>query len=75
MTKDRNYSPLHQNGRIIWIRRDLSLLPKEGRPLSRSLAAEEMYAARKDLYASFSDIVLDNDTTLEEAADRIMEQL
>ena len=75
VTKDRNYSPLHQNGRIIWIRRDLSLLTKEGRPLSRSLAAEEMYAARKDLYASFSDIVLDNDTTLEEAADRIMEQL
>lgn len=75
VTKDRNYFPLHQNGRIIWIQRDLSHLPKEGRPLSQSLAAEEMYAARKALYARFSDIVIDNDATLEKAANRIMEQL
>ena len=75
VTRERNYPPLHQNGRIVWIRRDLGLLPVEGRPLSRTAALEDMYEKRKNLYSRFSDIIIENDGTIEEAADRILGQL
>ena len=75
VTKDRNYPLLHQNGVIVWVRRDLNILPKDGRPLSNAATAEELYAQRRDLYAKFADITIDNDSTAEEAADRIIKRL
>ena len=75
VTRDRNYPLLHQNSIIVWIRRDLHLLPKSGRPLSQASSAEAIYAARRDKYAGFADITVDNDTTVEAAADRILQML
>lgn len=75
ITKERNYSLLHQNSIIVWIRRDLNLLSKNGRPLSQTTSLETMYASRKDLYARFADITIDNDKTVEEAAERILKLL
>lgn len=60
ITREENYPLLHQNGRIIWIKRDLSALPTEGRPLSQKTSMEEMYALREPLYRRFSDEVVDN---------------
>ncbi|MBQ3051086.1 MAG: shikimate kinase, partial [Clostridia bacterium] len=37
VTRERNYLPLHQNGRIYCLKRDLSLLAMDGRPLSKDL--------------------------------------
>ena len=73
VTRERNYLPLHQNSRIVWIRRDLKLLPTEGRPLSRAAELSDLYEARKDLYARFADFVIDNDGTVEETAERILD--
>ena len=58
VTRAENYPLLHQNGRIIWLQRDLGKLPREGRPLSVDL--EAMYRVRQPLYASFADFVIDN---------------
>jgi len=68
-----NYPVLHQNGTIVWLRRDLNLLAKEGRPLSQQKGTESLYRLREPLYHAFSDIVIENDTTIEDAARRILQ--
>ena len=72
VTKAENYPALHQNGRIIWIRRDLSLLPTDGRPLSQQSRLEDMYRIRMRLYETFSDLSVDNDGPIEETIAQIL---
>ena len=72
VTKAENYPALHQNGRIIWIRRDLSLLPTNGRPLSQQSRLEDMYRIRMRLYETFSDLSVDNDGPIEETIAQIL---
>ena len=67
----RNYAPLRQNGRIYQLRRDLSALATDGRPLSAGADLAEMYAQRSPLYARFRDEVIDNNGTVEETAEAI----
>ena len=68
---ERNYHQLKQNGRIYELERALSLLPREGRPLSQSGDLSEMLLERAPLYKRFRDVAIYNDTTPEEAAQRI----
>lgn len=75
VTQSVNYPLLHQNSKIIWIRRDISLLPTEGRPLSMAGNLRSMYEVRSPLYSAFSDLIIDNDATPEETAKRICEAL
>lgn len=67
VTQAQNYPLLHQNGNIIWIKRDLNLLPTNGRPLSQKTSLQSMYQQRQNLYAVFADHTVVNETTLEEA--------
>lgn len=53
--QERNYLPLHQNGRLIWLKRELSLLPTDGRPLSQAIGAEKLFSERAPLYERFCD--------------------
>lgn len=59
VTREENYPLLHQNSRIVWLRRDLSQLSTEGRPLSQAGALEEMYKVRKPMYEAFADEAAD----------------
>lgn len=73
VVKDRNnYYPLHENGYICQIHRDLSLLPKDGRPLSQANNLETMYEQRKTMYEFFRDSVINNDKTPLDAAKNII---
>ena len=72
VTKERNHPLLHQNGTIVWVRRDLERLPTDGRPLSQSQKLMDMYQTRKSLYESFADAAVDNDGTVEETVKRII---
>ena len=72
VTRAENYPLIHQNGRIIWIQRDLSLLPTDGRPLSQKNMLGEMYRLRKPLYDQFSDYAVDNNGTLNETIRTIL---
>ena len=56
VTREYNYAPLHQNGVILFLERELSKLSTEGRPLSQRNSLAELYAKRKALYIAFSDI-------------------
>lgn len=71
ITREENYPILHQNGSIVWLQRDISDLPTDGRPLSQTCKLEQMWKIRKPLYERFADITVLNDSTPEAAAERI----
>ena len=75
VTVPENYGILHQNSSIVWIRRNTSLLPTKGRPLSKQNALSDMYVSRVALYASFSDIQVRNDISISDTADKIKRSL
>ncbi len=75
VTRKENYAPLHQNGTLFHIRRDLASLPTEGRPLSQAGKLSEMWEVRKALYEAFCDIEIENDATVTVAAEKIWEAL
>ena len=68
ITRAENYPLLHQNGVIVWLKRDISMLPKDGRPISQKSDLDELYEARRELYAQFSDFAADNNGSAEAAA-------
>ena len=76
VTRQENAPLLRQNGRLVWIQRDLSRLPMEGRPVSQKTPPEELYAARRPLYAAFAQgATVENNTTPEEAGQRVLSLL
>lgn len=75
VTRRSNYPLLHQNGCIVWLKRDLSRLPTDGRPLSQQNSAQTLYAQRKDKYAAFADVTVDNNGPLEKTISTILEAL
>ncbi len=75
VTREENYPLLHQNGTIVWLRRDLSKLPTAGRPLSQQNSLQTLYAQRRDKYAAFADITADNDGALADTVAQIRKAL
>lgn len=74
VTRSENYNLLHQNGHIIWIQRQISSLPTNGRPLSQQNNLETMFAVRKPLYEQFSDYSVINDGSLDETITAILQK-
>ena len=75
VTREENYAPLHQNGRIIWLLRDTDKLDKTGRPVSLRSDLNELYTRREPMYARFADLKADNNGTIEDTLAQIMEAL
>lgn len=75
ITRQENYPLLHQNGRILWLKREIELLPTQGRPISQTRDLNELYQARRPLYEAFADEIIDNTGTVAEAAEKILERL
>ncbi len=65
VTREENYAPLHQNGRILHLVRNIALLPVEGRPLSQKTPPALLWQERKPMYECFADAVIDNNGTVE----------
>lgn len=72
VTREGNYPIMHQNGKIIWLQRELELLPTDGRPLSQKGKLDAMYQVRKPLYTRFSDGIVINDADSECVTRRII---
>lgn len=69
-----NRDAMRQNGRVCLIRRALALLPRDGRPLSASEdAVARLWEARRAAYETAADFPVENDGTVEEAAEKIRE--
>ena len=73
VTRPENYPHLHQNGTIVFLERELSKLPKKGRPLSLRGNLPDMYTIRLPMYRRFADIIVENDSTVEAVAKRVEE--
>ena len=73
--RNENVQAMRQNGRVCFIRRDIDLLPRNGRPLSSASedAVARLWAQRKELYHTAADYIADNDDTLEVVCKRIEE--
>lgn len=81
VTRPENYPRLHQNGTMIFLERELSKLPKKGRPLSLRGSLQDMYTIRLPMYRRFADVTVPNDgapekvaKAVEEAYERISDQ-
>lgn len=75
VTVPENYNLLHQNGLIIWLKRDIDILPTEGRPLSSKNTLHTLYKAREPLYKQFCDITVDNNGQPEHTVSMILSAL
>ena len=75
VTRDENYAPLHQNGIIVYIKRDLSKLDTSSRPLSQKNKLEDMLRVREPKYMRFCDFCVTNDDTPESCASEILKKL
>lgn len=72
--RTENRDAMRQNGRVCLIRRALALLPRDGRPLSASEdAVARLWEARRAAYETAADFPVENDGTVEEAAEKIRE--
>ena len=57
--REENRNALRQNGKIVYIQRDLADLARGGRPLSAGdNAVEKLYDARRPIYESFADVTI-----------------
>ncbi|MBR2388695.1 MAG: shikimate kinase [Clostridia bacterium] len=72
VTRKENYAPLHQNGVIFFVERDLKKLTSTNRPISKSVGIEKLYSERLPLYIDFSDRRIYNNSTAENAANEII---
>lgn len=72
VTIPNNYEKLHRNGTIVWLKRELDLLPTDGRPLSQTGHLQEMYQKRAPLYARFADFSVENSGDPQETAEEII---
>lgn len=73
VTRAENLEPMHQNSVVIFLRRNLELLPREGRPVSQRDGIETLYRQRLPLYQQAADMDVYN-RTVEKAASEIIER-
>lgn len=73
--REENRRALRSNGRIYYIKRDLSALSLDGRPLSRDGdTLRQMLAVRDPIYSACADAVVTNELSPTKTAQRIMDE-
>ena len=75
VTKEYNYAPLHQNGVIVFLERELDKLPTNGRPLSQKGSLKELYHKRIDSYIRFADLRVESTEVPEKTVEAIKQAL
>jgi len=74
IAREENYYALAENGRFIFLNREIDALPVEGRPISQSTPLMQLYNQRLPLYRSWCDLEIDNNgKSLEEVTAEITE--
>lgn len=68
-----NHDALRQNGTVVFINRDINVLPTDGRPLSQTNKLNDMFNIRLPLYRSICHHEIDGNGSIEQVADRIKE--
>ncbi len=73
--RDENKATLKQNSVVVFLKRDISQLDTEGRPLSQSNPLEEMYKKRLPHYEAVCDITVEVADDKQETATKILKGL
>ncbi|MCD7774195.1 MAG: shikimate kinase [Clostridiales bacterium] len=73
VTTAENFDALRQNGTVIFINRNIDILPKDGRPLSLANDLSQMYEKRLPLYRSICHYEIQAADTVEETAEKIIQ--
>lgn len=68
-----NHDALRQNGTVIFLQRNIELLPKKGRPLSQQNSLYDMYEKRLPLYRSICNYEIDCNCSPDEVVNKIKE--
>lgn len=68
VTREENYAPLRQNGRIYQIVRPTDLLARGGRPLSENADLDAMEQQRAPMYQRFRDVSIANSASSQSCA-------
>ncbi len=73
VTRHDNCNLIKENSTVVFLRRDISSLPKEGRPVSLANDLQSLYAKRLPLYMYAADVIYDiygdSDTTSDDIID------
>ena len=78
VTIPENQKLLQKIGKIIWIRRDIETIANavsysNDRPLLKNRTSlDELWASRKDLYASWADAIFENSGNMTESSARLV---
>ena len=71
--REENRAALQQNGVVIYLRKDLNQLARDGRPLSKDAeAVRALYEERKPIYESFADYIVDVDDDPQITTERVI---
>ena len=73
--KERNRLNLRQNGRIVYLRRDLSALSDEGRPLSKGGRIASLYRERDPIYRSLAEMTVENKGSVDDVVEKILSEV
>ena len=73
VTRPENRELLRQNSLIVYLKRDLSALAAEGRPLSQRTGIQALAAQRLPLYEMWGDVAVEAENTPERTAARILD--
>ncbi len=72
--KKENCAALKQNGTVVYLKRNLSELSLDGRPLSEGEnAVERLYGERREIYESMADYTVEVDGNPQITAERVIE--
>ena len=75
VTVPDNYRLLHQNGIIVWIKRDTKKLARDSRPISLSSDMDRLYSSRRSFYECFADLTVDNNGDIKDTVNAITEMI
>ncbi len=70
-----NSDALAENGRLYYLKRDISTLATKGRPLSQDASKlQEMYKKRNPIYTSCADCEIENNKPFTDTAQKILDE-
>ena len=74
INREENYYSLAENGRLVFLDRDVKDLPTIGRPVSQTVGVERLYEMRLPMYRSWADQEIDtNGMSIDEIVQKITE--
>jgi len=75
--REKNVELMKQNGIVVYLKRDLSKLSTDGRPLSQGGEEKirQLYEERRSLYENAADVIIETYEDIDECAKRLYNEV